>query len=285
MARVYLVDGTFELFRCFYGAPRAADAEGRECGAVRGLLFTLSSLLLTPGLSHVAVAFDRVPKPARTGPEDDRLLQSQLAVAHEVVRGLGITLWPMVRYQADDALATGAARLHGLPEVEQVVICTTDKDLLQCIRGSAVVLLDRIRKRTTDETGLRKRFGVAPASIPDYHALVGDPSDGLPGIPGWGAKSTAKLLDRYGHIEEIPDDHRRWQLKVRGAERLARSLRERRAEALLARDLSILHDDLPLAQALAPLAWQAPPREALDALIARIGGGEVRDWFAEAGRW
>lgn len=223
MTQVHLVDGTFELFRCFHGAPRHANAGGEEVGAVRGLLHTLLSLLKglkahiddeTP--AYVAVAFDPLPA-ARGGSatEPGTLIRRQSALALDAVRALGIPLWPMVRFQADDALATGACRLGADAQVDQVVICTTDTDLFQCIRDRRVVVLDRIRRATTDEARFRERYGIAPRQFPDYLALVGAPAKGLPGIPGWGAKSAASMLTAHGRIEDFPPDRREWQVVPR----------------------------------------------------------------------
>ncbi|MEZ6186619.1 MAG: 5'-3' exonuclease H3TH domain-containing protein [Planctomycetota bacterium] len=277
--KVHLVDGTFELFRCFFGAPRATVADGREVGAVRGLLQTLAALLRQDDVSHVAVALDqamavapRGPVPAGAGP--NRAIAGQHGLAVEAVRALGLVAWPLVkRYEADDALATAAARYRG--EAEQVVICTTDKDLLQCVVGERVVVLDRIRKRVTDEAGVRARFGVRPEQIPDYQALVGDPSDGLPGVPGWGGKSAAAVLARYPTLEAIPADAAEWEVEVRGAARLAEALRVRRREVLLHRDLGVLRTDVPLRDSLADLRWEGADRPALEALCAELEDDSV----------
>ncbi len=270
--KVHLVDGTFELFRCFYGAPRAVNAEGREVGAVRGLLQTLTSLVKGEEVSHVALAFDRMA-PARGAKAAGAPLRSQYPLAVDAVRALGIRMWPMVRYQADDGLATGAARFRD--EVEQVVICTTDLDLTQCVRGDRVVLLDRIHKRFTNEDAVRARFGAAPAQVPEILALVGDKSDGIHGIEGWGLKTTATVLARYPRIEDIPDDPLEWQVEVRGAARLARNLAARRSEAILCRNLSVLRDDLPIPDELDDLRWCGPDWPALEALCARVGDDAV----------
>lgn len=275
--QVHLIDGTFELFRCFHGAPRARSSDGREVGAVRGLLFTLVALLRRPEVTHVAVAFDRMT--ARVSPgeaaSDAALLRSQYMPAADAVRALGLTVWPMHRHQADDALATGAARCKRDPRVVRVVICTTDKDLMQCIEGERVVLLDRVRNLVVDEARVRERFGVPPRALPDLFALVGDPSDGLPGVPRWGMKAASLLLGVYGSLDGIPDDASEWHVKVRGAEALARSLRERRREARLMRDLSLLVEDLPIDADLETLAWRGPRTDALEALVARVGGEEI----------
>jgi len=278
---VHLVDGTFELFRCFHGAPRAQDADGNEVGAVRGLLFTLVALLRREHVTHVAVAFDQMTSRA-SDRSDSALLRRQYLPGAEAVRVLGIPVWPMHRYQADDALATGAARYSADPRVEQIVLCTTDKDLLQCVRGDRVVLLDRIRKRVTNERDVLDRFGVPPARIPELFGLVGDPSDGLPGVPRWGPKSAAAVLARYGRIEDIPDDPADWDVAVRGRDALAASLGERRREAIMVRDLSILRTDLPLSEDVDDLEWCGAHRARLEAFVERVGGEDVLDRIA---RW
>ena len=269
---MYLVDGTFELFRCFHGAPLATGRSGGEVGAARGLLATLVSLITRRGVTHIAVAFDSVvaPAPSAGRPTADALIGAQQPLAADVVRALGVTLWPAGRFQADDLLSTGAARLADADDVERVVICTNDNDLTQCVRGERVVLLDRIRDIVTDEAGVRARFGVSPGQIPDLFALIGDRSDGLAGLPGWGPKSAAALLDRYGCIEAIPDDHDEWDIAVRAGARLASILRERRAEALLSRELSIRRDDLPLPISLAALEWRGARRDLVDGLVAEL---------------
>lgn len=276
---VHLVDGTFELFRCFHGAPRALNAAGREVGAARGLLATLVSLLHEPGVSHVAVAFDSVvpppSPPAGTRLGADQLIAAQTGLAADVVRALGVPVWPTGRYQADELLATAAARFATEPGVGQVVICSTDNDFNQCVRGERVVVLDRVRKVVTDEAAVRARYGVAPQQIPDLFALVGDRSDGLPGVPGWGVKSAAALLLAYGSLAAIPLDEHAWPVSVRGAARLAAALAEHHAEALLCRDLSELRTDLPLRQTAADLEWRGVHRSRVEALCDALGDDTV----------
>lgn len=271
--KVFLVDGTFELFRCFHGAPRARDGEGREVGAAIGLLHTLLSLVRKSGGTHFAVAFDSIVDDRRGGTDDGSLLRAQFPLAADVVRALGILIWPMSRFQADDALATGAQRFRPAAGngVEQVVICSNDNDFAQCVVGDKVVLLDRIRKRTLDEAGVVAKFGVGPGLIPGYLALVGDVSDGIPGVPGWGPKSTAVVLNEYRELEAIPGDVRDWTVPVRGAEGLARSLEERRQEAYLYRNLSVLRTDVPLPDELEHLEWRGARREALERIARRLG--------------
>ena len=290
MANVHLVDGTFELFRCFHGAPRHTNADGEEVGAVRGLLHTLLSLLkgLRPGLDdsdpiHVAVAFD--PLPAARGPVSDdtgTLIRRQSALAMEAVRGLGVPLWPMVRFQADDALATGARVFRDNAAVQQVVLCTTDTDLFQCIRGERVVVLDRIRRVVTDEDAFRARYGVAPWQFTDYLALVGAPAKGLPGVPRWGRKSAAVMLDKYGGIEDFPSAGETWPSALSGRSRLYEELAARRDEALLVRRLATLRDDLPLDCTLAGLAWPGLDESRLARMVARV---EADDLWARLDRW
>jgi 5'-3' exonuclease len=274
---VHLVDGTFELFRCFHGAPRATGANGQEVGAARGLLHTFVALLRGPAVTHVAVAFDSIvdrPAPQR-GQDAGSLLRSQFPLAADVTRALGLLMWPMSRFQADDALATGAHRYGQETAVERLFICSPDNDFCQCVRGERIVLLDRVRKRIVDEAAVLERFGVPPRTIPEYLALVGDVSDGLPGIPRWGAKSAAAVLRRYPTVEEIPDHVDDWDVEVRGADALARNLRERRREALLYRNLSILRTDVPLPDSLEHLEWKGARREAMEELTDRIGEKEI----------
>jgi 5'-3' exonuclease len=288
--KVHLVDGTFELFRAFFGAPPAHDSGGRPVGAVRGLLATLVSLLREPGVTHVACAFDHVIESFRnelfagykTGEGVDPDLLAQFHPAERAVAALGLVVWPMVEFETDDALATAAARLRGAPGVEQVVICSPDKDLSQCVVGSRVICRDRLRGTDRDEAGVVAKFGVPPASIPDWLALVGDSADGIPGIPGWGEKSAARVLARYERLEAIPDDPARWEVEVRGRERLAASLRERREEAALYRRLATLRTDVPLAEGLADLEWRGARRRALEALCREIGYGEL---LSRVPRW
>jgi len=277
--KVHLVDGTYELFRAHFGAPRARAPDGREVGATRGLLRSLLALIRDGSVSHIAAAFDTVIESFRndlfagykTGDGIDPELLAQFPLAERAVAALGIRVWPMVEFEADDALATGAQRYASHPEVEQVVICSPDKDLAQCVRGSEVVCLDRLRQRILDEPGVLAKFGVPPAAIPDWLGLVGDQADGIPGIPRWGAKSAATVLRRYGHIDRIPDDHRQWDVEVRGAASLARSLCERRAEADLYRRLAALRRDVPLTDELADLRWRGAQRPELEAVCDEIG--------------
>jgi 5'-3' exonuclease len=273
---VHLVDGTFELFRCFHGAPRASGADGREVGAARGFLATMVALL--NDATHVAVAFDSVlAPPGRPGREAESLIAHQAPLAAEAVRALGLTVWPTGRYQADEMLATAADRLAADGSVDRVVICSTDNDFHQCVRSDRVVVLDRIRDVVTDERAVRARYGVSPAQLPDLFALVGDHSDGLPGVPGWGVKSSAKLLARYGTLDAVPADPEAWDIDLRGRDRLASALIDRWAEALLSRDLARLRTDLPLSIDAGDLEWRGPRRDRLAALADVLGDRSAID--------
>ncbi|HEX9188785.1 MAG TPA: 5'-3' exonuclease H3TH domain-containing protein [Vicinamibacteria bacterium] len=282
--RVHLVDGTYELFRAFFGAPPAHDAAGRPVGAVRGLLATLVALLREPGVTHVACAFDHVIESFRnelfpgykTGEGVDADLLAQFEPAERAAAALGLVVWPMIEFEADDALAAAAARFRDAPGVEQVVICTPDKDLAQCVVGRRVVCRDRRRGTDRDEAGVVERFGVPPSAIPDWLALVGDSADGIPGVPGWGEKSASAALARYGRLEAIPDDAAAWDVAVRGRDRLAASLRAHREPAALYRRLATLRTDVPLAEGLADLEWRGA-EPGLEAFCRDIGFEELPD--------
>lgn len=280
---VHLVDGTFELFRCFHGAPRARNADGREVGAARALLATLVSLLGRDDVTHAAVAFDSVVSPGgRPGSSAEELIASQNSLAADVVRALGVPVWPTGRYQADEIIATAANRYADDDSVDRVVICSNDKDFHQCVRGERVVAWDRIRDVVTDEASVRERYGVAPDQIPDLFALVGDRSDGLPGIPGWGEKSAAAVLATFGSIASIPLDATEWPAGVRGAERLAAALLDRWDEVSLCRDLAELRTDLPLRHGPSDLEWHGADRAAIDTICTRIEDAAALDRIA---RW
>src|SRR5947209_1426925 len=262
--KIYLVDGTYELFRNHFGPPSRKAPDGREVGATLGLLRSLLLLLATPGITHVACAFDHVIESFRnglypgykTGAGVDPNLLAQFELAEEAVAALGLVVWPMMEFEADDALASATARFKHAAEVEQIVLCSPDKDLAQLISGSRIVGWDRRRKLLLDEAGVVEKFGVRPQSIPDWLALVGDAADGLPGIPGWGEKSAAAVLSKYQHLEAIPADPHSWGLSASRAGRLAESLAQHRAEALLFRRLATLREDVPLQETLADLEWQ-----------------------------
>jgi 5'-3' exonuclease len=281
--KVHLVDGTYELFRSHFGAPAARSPDGREVGATRGLLRSLLGLLTSPDVTHVACAFDHVIESFRnalfegykTSEGVPRELLGQFTLAERMTHALGMVVWPMVEFEADDALATAAARFAEAAEVEQVVICTPDKDLAQCVRGTRVVMLDRRRRRVLDEDGVKAKFGVRPGSIPDWLALVGDSSDGYPGLPGWGPKTAAALLTRYGRLEDIPGLDGTWAVTVRGAAGAGQVLRDRRADAMLYRQLARLRTDVPLAETLDDLRWRGARRAELEAVCAEVGETEV----------
>jgi 5'-3' exonuclease len=288
--KVTLVDGTYELFRAYYGVPPAHDAAGHPVGAIRGILATLLSLLREPGVTHVACAFDHVIESFRnqlfagykTGEGIDPDLWAQFEPAERATAALGIVVWPMVEFETDDALATAAFRWRDEPGVEQVVICSPDKDLSQCVVGSRVICRDRRQRTDRDEAGVVAKFGVPPASIPDWLALVGDTADGIPGIPEWGEKSAGAVLARYGTLEAIPDDAASWDVAVRGRDRLAASLREGRDDAVLYRRLATLRTDVPLEESLADLEWRGARRADLEALCREIG---AEDLLRRVPRW
>lgn len=274
--QVHLVDGTFELFRAYFGSPSRTSRGGTEIGAVHGLARSMLSLLGEPDVTHVAIAFDHVIESFRnelypgykTGEGMDPVLHAQFEPAEEACRALGIVTWPMIEFECDDALATAAARFYEDPRVDRVVICSPDKDLAQCVRGTDVVRLDRLRRSVLDEQGVIAKFGVPPSSIPDWLALVGDSADGYPGIPRWGAKSASAVLAEYGRVEAIPDDALAWRVSVRGAKALASELAARRDEVLLYRRLATLRIDAPLAEGLDELQWRGADAEKLVALAA-----------------
>jgi 5'-3' exonuclease len=276
---VHLVDGTFELFRAYYGSPSSVGNDGREVGAVRGLLRSLLALLGERDVTHVAIAFDHVIESFRnelypgykTGEGMDPVLFAQFGLAEEACRALGLVTWPMIEFECDDALATAAARFNLVPDVARVVICSPDKDLAQCVRGTRVVCLDRLRRKTLDENGVVEKFGVHPESMPDWLALVGDSADGYPGVPRWGAKSAAAVLGKYLHLETIPADPSDWSVPVRGAAALAVSLAEHRDEAALFRRLATLRLDVPLRESVMALRWRGPIEPELAALAVRFG--------------
>jgi 5'-3' exonuclease len=270
--KIHLIDGTYELFRNYYGAPSKTTPEGREIGATIGVLRSLVALLTQPGTTHVACAFDHVIESFRndlfqdykTGEGVDPELLGQFEPVEQAVSALGLVVWPMVEFEADDALATAAARFRGEPGVDQVLICSPDKDLAQAVSGTRVVCLDRRREIVLDEEGVQTKFGVHPESIPDWLGLVGDSADGYPGIAGWGAKSASAVLSRFGHIEQIPQDPNEWGLAPARAARLAESLRSHEQEALLFRRLATLRQDVPLFENLGDLEWRGAGDELKD---------------------
>lgn len=267
--QIHLIDGTYELYRSYYGAPRATAPDGREVGAVRGLLASLGSLLREPGTTHVAIAFDTVIESFRnelyagykTGDGIEPALWAQFPLAEAAARALGLIVWSMVEFEADDALATGAVRHGSDARVERVFLCTPDKDLAQMVRGERIVQLDRRKKLVIDEAGVRTKFGVGPSSIPDLLALTGDDQDGIPGVPKWGSKSAATVLAHYEHLEAIPAAAADWRVAVRGVDALAQSLAAHRAEARLWKQLATLRTDVPLRESVDDLQWRGPRPE------------------------
>ena len=273
---IYLIDGTYELFRHYYAVPSARDGEGREIGAVRGVVASVLSLI-NGGARYVGVATDHVIESFRndlwsgykTGEGIDPDLLAQFPLLEEALAALGVAVWPMIEFEADDALASAAALAAGDGRVERVVICTPDKDLGQCVSGTRVIQLNRRTRTTFDEAGIRTKFGVSPASIPDYLALVGDAADGYPGLRGWGAKSAAAVLARYRHLESIPADWRTWGVDAARPGALAMTLAQERENAFLFRDLATLRTHLPLFASVDELRWDGP-RESFAALAARF---------------
>lgn len=287
--KIHLVDATYELFRAFYAVPRRRSPQGQEVGAVIGWISTLQALLRQQQVTHAACAFDQVIESFRnelfegykTGEGVDPELLAQFPLAERGARALGLVVWSMVEFEADDALATAASRFSREERVEQVLLCSPDKDLAQCVVSRRVVCLDRRRGIVLDEAAVRRKFGVAPASIPDFLALVGDPADGIPGLPGWGPRSAAALLGRYGWLEEIPRQARDWEVKVRGAERLAETLRRRWEEALLYRRLATLRQDVPLKETVSELCWKGIRGSEWEELAQVLGKGR---WHAQTWR-
>jgi len=278
---VYLIDGTYELFRHYYALPSARDAGGREVAAARGVVASVNGMI-QQGTTHVGVATDHIIESFRnelwpgykTGEGVDPDLLGQFQLLEDALAAMGVAVWPMVEFEADDALASAADLAARDPRVDRVIICTPDKDLAQCVRGTRVVQLNRRTRELRDEAGVVAKFGVPPESIPDYLALVGDAADGYPGLPGWGAKSTAAVLARFGHLESIPEDSGTWHVNVGGAGTLAATLARERQHALLFRTLATLRTDLPLFDSVDDLRWQgATP--AFAALRAQLDAAET----------
>ncbi len=291
--QIHLIDGTYELFRQWFGAPQT-QVHGREVGAVRSMIRSFTMLLSKPGqgqsdgagrarsrlpMTHVGVAFDHVIESFRndlfagykTGDGLPDALVGQFELAERAAAALGLVVWPMVEFEADDAIATAAHRLAADPGVERVLITAVDKDMCQCVAGTRIVCWDRFKDQTLDEAAVVAKHGVAPASIPDLLALVGDTADGIPGLEGWGKSSAARLLSVYHHIPAIPDDCAAWTIALRGADRLARALREHRAEADLYRTLATLRTDCPIRCDAEALAWRGVDRPALAAICDEVG--------------
>jgi 5'-3' exonuclease len=273
---VYLVDGTYELFRHYFALPSARDQDGREVAAVRGVLTSVLGMI-KGGATHIAVATDHVIESFRnelwpgykTGEGIDPDLLAQFPLLEETLTAAGIVVWPMVEFEADDALAAAAVAAARDTRVDHVIICTPDKDLAQCVRGTRIVQLNRRTRVTRDEAGVMQKFGVAPASIPDYLALVGAAADGYPGLPGWGAKSTGAVLAKFGHLESIPRECREWHVNVANASALAATLSRECDQALLFRTLATLRTDISLFDDVDQLRWNGPT-PGLDTLAARF---------------
>lgn len=282
--KIHLVDGTYELFRSFYGPPRKKAPDGREVGATLGLIKSVLSLISNSSATHIACAFDHVIESFRndlfpgykTGEGVDPDLLDQFQLAEEAVSALGLVVWPMVEFEADDALASAATRFQDEPAVDQVVICSPDKDLAQLVSGRRVVCWDRRRDIVYDEDAVIEKYGVRPASIPDWLALVGDSADGIPGVPSWGAKSASAVLARYEHLESIPDDHLQWGLPAGRALRLAENLGAHKDDALLFRRLATLRRDVPLEQRLTDLEWRGA-MDRLRELCVELGDRQLLD--------
>jgi 5'-3' exonuclease len=278
MMKIHLIDGTYELFRSFYGAPGKKSPDGREVGATLGLLKSLLSLITKSNVTHIACAFDHVIESFRndlypgykTGEGVDPDLLDQFPLAEEAVSALGLVVWPMIEFEADDAIASAARRFQDQPGVDQIVICSPDKDLAQLVSGRRVICWDRRRDIEYDEALVIEKYGVPPASIPDWLALVGDSADGYPGIPAWGAKSAAAVLSRFGHLEAIPGDALQWGLPSGRALRLAENLLANQDEAFLYRRLATLRRDVHLEQSLEDLEWHGA-QDRLKNLCIQLG--------------
>ncbi len=262
---VHLIDGTYELFRHFFAVPAASDAAGQEIGAVRGVLTSVLTMI-ERGATHMGVATDHVVGSFRndlypgykTSEAVTPELLSQFPILEDALEAMGVVVWPMVYYEADDALASAAEKAAQDDHVGQVFICTPDKDLGQCVTGTRVVQLDRMRNLVRDEVGVLAKFGVKPQSIPDYLAVVGDSADGFPGLPGWGTKSAALTLSQYPHLEDIPKDWRAWHPSIRKARLLSESLLNGWNDALLFRTLATLRTDVPVFDSVEDLRWKGP---------------------------
>ncbi len=291
---VHLIDGTYELFRHYHAMPSARDRDGREVAAVRGVVTSVLGMI-TAGATHVAVATDHVIESFRndlwpgykTGAGIEPDLLEQFPLLEEALAAAGVVVWPMVEFEADDALAAGAEAAARDPRVDRVVICTPDKDLAQSVRGTRVVQMNRRTRAIRDEAGVVEKFGVPPASIPDYLALVGDAADGYPGLRGWGAKSAAAVLGRFGHFEAIPEDWREWRVNATSPAALARTFAAERDRAFLFRTLATLRTDIPLFDSVDELRWAGPTPafaplaarlDAAPAASAAVPGRQPRAW-------
>jgi 5'-3' exonuclease len=292
--RVDLVDGTYELFRQFFGQPPRAADDGSEIGAVYGVVTSVLSML-SNGSTHLGVATDHVIESYRNdmwpgykdGAEVPEVLKAQFEPLEDALDSLGVVVWPMVEVEADDALASAAAVAADDPDVEQVVICTPDKDLAQCVVGTRVVQLDRRKDVITDEDGVWAKYGVSPLSIPDWLALVGDSADGFPGLAGWGKRSAALALAHYGHLDAIPDDVNAWDPEVRkavrGAAKLAATLAAERKNAELFLSLATLRIDRSLLPNVAALEWHGPA-PAFEQICRHMRAPQLAERAAALGR-
>lgn len=287
---VFLVDGTYELFRHYYALPSAHDADGREVAAVRGVLSSVLGMI-RGGATHIAVATDHVIESFRnalwsgykTGEGIEPDLLAQFPILESVLSAAGVVVWPMVEFEADDALAAAALAAARDMRVERVIICTPDKDLAQCVRAQKIVQLNRRTRVTLDEQGVVNKFGISPVSIPDYLALVGDSADGYPGLRGWGAKSSAAVISKYAHLESIPRDWREWQVNLANAAALADTLSSQFDSALLFRTLATLRTDIPLFENVDQLRWNGPT-STFDEIAARLDAArtDTRRQFVRA---
>jgi 5'-3' exonuclease len=287
---IYLVDGTYELFRHYYALPSARDEDGHEVAAVRGVLASVLGMI-KGGATHIAVATDHVIESFRndlwpgykTGEGVEPDLLAQFPLLEEVLSAAGVVVWPMVEFEADDAIAAAAIAAAKRKDVTRVVICTPDKDLAQCVSGSRIVQLNRRTRVTMDESGVIQKFGVSPESIPDYLALVGDTADGYPGLPGWGAKSSAAVLAKFLHLESIPKDCREWRVSVTSAGALAATLCGQWDNAILFRRLATLRTDIKLFDDVDELRWRGPT-SVFDPLAARLDAARTEKTRAPARR-
>jgi 5'-3' exonuclease len=287
---VYLIDGTYELFRHYFAVPPAADSTGQEIGAVRGVLYSVLSMM-ERGTTHLGVATDHVVESFRndlypgykTSAGVPQELLSQFPILEEALESMGVLVWAMTYYEADDALAAAAAKASADERVNQVFICTPDKDLAQSVRGTRVLQLDRRKNVVCDEVGVFAKFGVTPESIPDFLALVGDSADGFPGVAGWGRKSAAAALARYRHLEEIPQDWRQWDIPIRGAQSLSTSLLNQWNDALLFRTLATLRTDVPVFESIENLRWKGPSAN-FSEMCSRLGAQDLLTRAEKCGR-
>lgn len=263
--KVHLIDGTYELFRHFYAVPPSKNEGGQEIGAVRGVLISVFSMI-EAGATHLGVATDHVVESFRndlypgykTSEGVPPELLSQFPILEEALESMGVVVWPMTYFEADDALASAAAKAAADQAVEQVLICTPDKDLAQCVVGERIVQVDRRRNIVRDEAAIEEKFGVRPESIPDYLAVIGDSADGYPGISGWGSKAASLALTKYRHLENIPKDWRAWDASIRRARPLAESLFAAWDDALLYRTLATLRLDVPMFDSIDEIRWKGP---------------------------